>query len=66
MKTPHKHAAKVTRDYSYRGPIADARRPNPAAGGNITRIEVCDCGAARSLNVNTRELEAGPWTANTG
>lgn len=45
----------------FSGPIADAKRPNPLAHGNITRTETCSCGATRQVNVNGTHKEIGSW-----
>lgn len=38
-----------------------ARRPNPAAHGNITEVCICRCGAEKRININQEHIERGAW-----
>lgn len=40
---------------------ASAVDERPSAHGNIRRVELCDCGASRSTNVNQHHIERGVW-----
>jgi hypothetical protein len=51
---------RLTTEHAYQGPVRPSK-PNPAAAGNITRLEVCGCGARRLVNVNQRHREASVW-----
>jgi len=56
----HVHAAVSTTER----PFSECVRPyacGGAAHGGITLIETCSCGASRSVNVNGRHGESGPW-----
>lgn len=60
--TAHRHRPmpRLTTEHAYQGPVRPSK-PNPAAAGNITRLEVCGCGARRLVNVNQRHREASVW-----
>jgi len=55
----HRHRAEKSTDRPFAGPVA--RRQTVAAHGNITRIEVCACGAQRSVAINGVHRERGEW-----
>lgn len=57
----HSHTAIRDEDWGYTGPVAPAGHENKAAHGNITRIEYCDCGARRWININGSHREVSPW-----
>lgn len=59
----HRHRAKKTREQAFTA----CQRPdrcNPAAHGNLTVEDTCQCGAVRRTNVNQRAAEIGPWRAD--
>ena len=56
----HQHRAAKRTERPYSGPVA-ARKQNPAAHGNVTRVETCTCGAERKVNINGHHTERGPW-----
>lgn len=58
MKT-HRHRAKTTITRCFSGPVSG--RQNPAAHGNVCRIDTCSCGATRATNVNGNHVERGDW-----
>ena len=62
----HTHRIETTQDRPFTGPVVfEPAKQKPAAHGNITRIDVCKCGATRRTNINGRATERGPWiTAN--
>lgn len=56
----------TTRGFSGSVAVAPYTSENPAAHGCVTCQEECaECGARRSLNVNQRHVEYGPWSAAT-
>lgn len=59
MKT-HRHRRKTSIDRPYFGPVRPSHR-NPAADGNVTRVETCSCGMRRLVNVNGHHREASVW-----
>ena len=56
----HQHKAVESRTRPYRHPVV-RRKQNRAAHGNVTRIDRCECGAERHVNVNGKHRERGPW-----
>lgn len=56
----HRHKAKTSKDRAFQGPVNN-ERPNPAAHGNIVRIETCACGAERRTNINRQHTETSGW-----
>lgn len=59
---PHKHKPLTKRHVlPFIGPLAGARRPNPAAHGNVTERRMCRCGATQLVNVRAGHFEFGPW-----
>ena len=58
---PHTHRARpsLAQDWGYARPVATPE--NRAAHGNITRQDVCTCGARRLTNINGRHVERGNW-----
>jgi len=59
---PHAHAALATkaRDVPY-GWCVQPWRCVEGAHGNVTRIDVCRCGAQRQTNINQNHVERGSW-----
>ena len=61
----HHHKVKTSIDRGFNGPVTtetDGRyAQNPAAHGNITRIDACACGATRRTNINQGYREYGRW-----
>lgn len=58
-----RHYPKHTRDRPFFGPVS--RDENRAAHGCVTRVENCECGATRQVNVNGWHEETGPWVEPT-
>jgi hypothetical protein len=54
------HHAIRRETYAFSAPIHGAEY-NPAAHGNVTVTEHCQCGATRRCNVNGLQEEQGPW-----
>lgn len=59
VRACRQHVAVESHDYGFCGPVS--REENPAAHGNITRVERCRCGAERCININGRHIEQGEW-----
>jgi hypothetical protein len=60
MKANHTHRATRSADYGFSGPVA-IHDQNPAAHGNICRVDSCSCGATRRTNINGSHKERGAW-----
>lgn len=62
MTAKHRHAAikRKARDVPY-GWCVQPAACWPGAHGNITRIDVCVCGAERATNINQDAIEVGGW-----
>ena len=58
----HRHKAVTDRDVCFSRCLRP-RGCNPAAHGNINRIEECTCGARRETNLNGRHRESTGWYA---
>lgn len=58
----HKHRVKFSEDWGFTGPVK--AKQNPAAHGNICRVDKCSCGAVRRTNINGRHIERGEWQSN--
>ncbi len=59
---PHQHAP--IRGQSIDRPFTVCVRPGtcvPGAHGNITRIDICRCGAQRAANINQNFYESTGW-----
>lgn len=59
----HRHRPAHSVDRPYSGPVASPE--NPAAHGNIVRIDTCRCGAQRRSNINQTHVERGPWVTDS-
>ena len=61
----HQHKAKTSKDYGFNGPVTSEvsgyYAQNPAAHGNICRVDTCRCGAIRRTNINQGHVERGRW-----
>lgn len=55
----HRHKTIETTDRPYTGPVS--RTENRAAHGGICRVDRCECGAERRVNVNGVHREIGTW-----
>lgn len=60
ITTPHKHRPKAISIVPFSGPVV-ADQDRRAHGGHAER-QVCRCGAVRTVNVNGRWAERGPWS----
>jgi hypothetical protein len=55
-----RHRHYLSEDYGYTGPVSVNQ--NPAAHGNITRVDTCQaCGAVRRTNINGGHTETSGW-----
>jgi hypothetical protein len=58
----HRHKAVKSADQCFHGTARGAaERENRTAHGGICRIERCECGAQREINLNAGESEVGCW-----
>jgi hypothetical protein len=58
-KSKHRHKPVRSHRTTYLGPVTH-KAPWEAQGG-IARIETCECGATRRVNVNGVHIEDGAW-----
>lgn len=54
------HHAERSKEVCFSGSVS--RDENPAAHGNICRIDYCRCGAERRTNINGCHVEQGSWS----
>lgn len=62
----HTHRPATHELRPYIGPVAATiDDENVAAHGNVCEVQRCRCGAVRSVNINGRHRERGPWVEMT-
>lgn len=57
----HRAIPAKAHDRPFSGAVAFGYGANRKAHGNLTRVDVCTCGAERETNINQQHTEVGVW-----
>lgn|GEM_PF-4934588 len=55
------HSAVTSKTRPFTGAVGPSLEQNPAAHGGVCEIQICSCGAHRSVNLNGAHEEVGEW-----